>query len=160
DEGASHHYQRWNAYWRIHSSRISLNAQRQHGTVRDKWSFIPQHTVPSACLRRGQLGEPGLHLRGRRVHHRAAVGEQQGGHRLVAAVNAHHELRRGRVALDVDLGHLDAYPAELRLETLAEPAPLRGVHRERHRLPPRPSLTLPGLSLSSECNNIQPSRVP
>src|SRR5580693_10329418 len=109
----------------------------------------------SASLSLRELGQPSMHLRGGRVDHRAAVREKQCGHRLVAAVDAHHELCRGMVALDVDLVDLHAGPTELRLQSLAEPAPLRAVHRERHRMPPcrAQKKTARFVAVPGQCNN-------
>src|SRR5205814_2222430 len=75
-------------------------------------------------------GELGLDLRRRRVGQHGAVGEQDSGHGLVAAVHRHHELGRGLVPLDVDLGHLDPVPGQLPLQVAAEAAPRGGVHRQ------------------------------
>src|SRR5207248_9346784 len=83
-------------------------------------------------------GELFLDLRRRRIGQRGAVGEQDSGHGLVAAVYRHHELGRGLRALDVDLDHLDPFPGQLPLQVAAIAAPRGGVHRQLagHPLPP------------------------
>jgi len=82
---------------------------------------------------RASDAELGLDLGQRGIGHRRAIGEDQGGDRLVAAVGSLDEGRRLGIGLDIDLADLDALPAELGLESVAEAAPGGGVHRDRHR---------------------------
>src|SRR5690606_16328085 len=104
-------------------------------------------------------GEPGLDLRHGRVGDRGAVGEDDGGDRLVAVVDALHELGGVRVPLHVDLSVGDALAGELGLESLAGAAPGGRVDGERHvrRYP----FTCGGLSrllLTREESTVFPNR--
>ena len=74
-------------------------------------------------------------------------GKTSGRDGLVAAVDAHHQLRGGFVALDVDLGVLDALALQLRLQARAESAPGRGVHRQHVGATPRRGTPFPELSV-------------
>ena len=65
----------------------------------------------------------GLHLFEARIGQRGAVGELHRRHRLVAVVHRHHELRGGRVVLDVDLGEGDPRRFQRRLQAPAVAAP-------------------------------------
>ena len=56
-------------------------------------------------------------------------GKRTVGHGLVAAVDHHHEVGGVGLALDVDLGELDALALHLRLEAAAVAAPRRREHR-------------------------------
>ena len=57
-------------------------------------------------------------------------GNSTVGHGLVAAVDAHHEVRGARVLLDVDLGVRDALAVHLRLQPTAVATPGGAVHRD------------------------------
>lgn len=71
-----------------------------------------------------------LDLAQRRVGHGGAVGEDDGRHGLIAAVDALDEGGRLGIDLDVDLGDLDAFAGQLGLQAHAETAPLGRVHRQ------------------------------
>ncbi len=85
--------------------------------------------------RLSELGESLFDLRAARVRQRGSVGELQRRHCPVAPIDRAHELRGGRVVLDVDLGKRDPRRLQRGLEPKAVTTPRCGVHGERRRHP-------------------------
>src|SRR5690606_28312337 len=108
----------------------------------------PPHAIAPVVRRLRSGAELGLDLGDGRVRQCRAVGEDERGDGLVAAVGLLDDLRGVRVLLDVDLGEVDALALELALEPVAVATPRGGVQDERcvgHR-----SLSLDGRVYSGQ----------
>jgi ADP-ribose pyrophosphatase YjhB (NUDIX family) len=94
---------------------------------------IAREIIESWAAQDCSSSELGRYLTCARVGQRRAVGELHRRHHVIAAVDRAHELGRGRIGLDVDLGPGDSLGLQGHLEARAEATPAGGVHGQTGR---------------------------